>query len=110
MSRRMVALLCVASMLACSDPSGPGGPSAGANEVRVGNNFFNPSSRTVLAFTTVTFTWNSGSNGHDVTFDDGPASPFQTTGTYQRLFTAAGSYPYMCTVHGASMSGTITVN
>lgn len=108
--RLMIGTLLLAALVGCSDPSGPAGPAPVANEIRVGNNFFNPSNRTVAAGTTITFTWNSGSSGHNVTFSDGPASPLQTTGTYQRLFNAAGSYAYSCTIHGGAMSGTITVN
>lgn len=107
----VTAALLVLALTACGDGnlSGPGGPSAGANEVRVGNNFFNPSSRTVSAGATVTWTWNSGASLHNVTFDDGPASGNQSSGTYQRQFTVAGSYPYECTLHGSAMTGTVTV-
>jgi plastocyanin len=109
---RRIALLLFVALASCGDGnlSGPGGPGAGANEVRVGNNFFNPSSRTVSVGTTITWTWNNGAVLHNVTFGDGPASPNQTRGTYQRTFNAAGSFPYSCTIHGGAMSGTITVN
>ncbi len=30
--------------------------------------------------------------------------------TFQRTFSTTGSFPYKCTIHGVSMSGTITVN
>jgi plastocyanin len=63
----------------------------------------------VATGTTVTFTWNSGATQHNVTFDDGPASANQASGTYQRTFGTAGSFPYECTIHGSAMSGTITV-
>lgn len=106
--RRSLTLAGLAALLvSCSDPTGPG---AGANEVRVGNNFFNPSTRTITTGTTITWTWNAGSTTHNVTFDDGPASADQSSGQYQRTFDNAGSFPYVCTIHGAAMSGTITVN
>jgi plastocyanin len=112
MFRHSLAFLLVAAMLttlaACAESST--GPEAGPNEVRVGNNFFNPGTRTVGAGTEVTFTWNSGSSSHNVTFDDGPASPSQTSGTYARTFANPGNYPYHCTIHGSGMSGTISVN
>jgi len=108
---RLTALtLLLAALVGCNDPSGPSGPAPGANEIRVGDNFFNPRDRTVTTGTTITFTWNSGSTSHNVTFADGPASPNQGSGNYQRLFNAAGSFAYSCTIHGGSMSGTITVN
>jgi plastocyanin len=67
----------------------------------------------------VTWTWNTctgdGYGGqtcvsHSVTFDDGVTSPTQDTGTYNRTFTAKGTYTYHCLVHGAAMTGTITVS
>ena len=41
------------------------------------------------------------------TVDDGIASGTQSSGTFQRTFSAAGAYPYHCTIHGAAMSGTV---
>ena len=46
---------------------------------------------------------------HSVTFDDGTTSPTQDQGTYTRTFGAAGTYNYHCSIHGAAMAGTITV-
>lgn len=80
-----------------------------ANEVRVQNNSFSPGTRTVTAGTTVTFRWSASANTHNVTFNDGPASPDQSSGTFTRNFAAAGSFPYQCTIH-SGMNGTITVN
>jgi plastocyanin len=31
------------------------------------------------------------------------------SGTFQRTFTDPGEFDYLCTIHGAGMSGTITV-
>ena len=96
------------------DPTGTSGtttnPPGGStsNAVAVRDNNFSPNATTVTPGTTVTWTW-SGNNPHDVTFADGTASATQRAGTYQRTFAAAGTYPYQCSVHGASMSGTITV-
>jgi plastocyanin len=90
-------------------PTGPGtgGSSATSNDVSVADNYFSPSSTTV-AVGSVTWTW-TGSQSHNVTFDDGNASPTQASGTYTRRFSAAGTYSYHCTIHGAAMSGTVTV-
>src|SRR5688572_26789798 len=105
---RRVALCAIALLLAsCVEPTGP---EPAENEVRVGNNFFNPGSRSVTNGTQITWTWNSGSTTHNVTFDDGPASPNQSSGTYQRTFDVGGSFPYHCTIHGTGMSGTIVVD
>jgi plastocyanin len=78
------------------------------DEVRVQNNSFSPSTRVVDAGTTVTFRWSAGANTHNVTFNDGPTSPDQSSGTFARTFAVAGSFPYQCTIH-SGMNGTITV-
>ena len=90
-----------------------------AGGISVTNNAFNPASKTITVGTTVTWAWNSCSGGggydpetcvaHSVNFDDGTNSPLQEKGTYVRTFTAAGSYPYHCAVHGSAMAGTIIV-
>ena len=81
---------------------------ATTNSVSVDDDFFQPSATTVAVGTTVTWTW-IGSIGHNVTFDDGPHSATQASGTYTRTFAAAGTYKYHCTIHGVAMSGTVTV-
>ena len=63
----------------------------------------------MTAGTEVTWTWADGSVQHNVTFADGPASTTKSSGTYARTFDVAGSFPYLCTIHGASMSGTVVV-
>lgn len=98
-----------ALLLLASCAEDPTGPQPAADEVRVGNNFFTPSTRTVPTGTTVTWIWNAGSSSHNVTFTDGPASPNQTSGEFTRTFTVAGSYPYQCTIHGTGMTGTVVV-
>lgn len=93
-----------------TSPSGGGTtttPST-SNEIRVVDNSYSPSATTVAPGTTVTWTWG-GTTAHDVQFDDGPRSSVQVSGTYQRAFAAAGSFPYHCSVHGSAMSGTVTV-
>lgn len=91
---------------ACSG-DGPTGP-VPADEVRVSNNRFTPANRTVSIGAPLTFRWASGSATHNVTFNDGPASANQSSGTFERTFALAGSYPYQCTLH-SGMTGTITV-
>ena len=128
--QRRISLIAITLLLAAcggggDGPSSPGGPSGStgnppgggnpgggtastSNAVSVGDNSFAPGATTVPRGTTVTWTW-AGRNPHDVTFDDGTKSATQAAGTYTRTFAAAGSFPYHCSVHGASMSGTITV-
>jgi plastocyanin len=62
----------------------------------------------VATGTKVTWTW-IGSTAHSVTFDDGVTSATQTSGSFNRTFDTAGSYPYHCKVHGTAMSGTVVV-
>ena len=120
-------VLAVASLYACG---GSGGsttspmnqgvntpPPSGA--ISVTNDMFSPGTKTVAVGTTVKWAWNSCSgdayNGqtcvsHSVTFDDGTASsPLQDQGTFDKTFSAAGTFTYHCQIHGASMTGTITV-
>jgi plastocyanin len=89
-----------------------GGTTGGTTgAVTVGNNFFSPANISVAAGATVTWTWAMGDVEHTVTFTDGaPGSNRQSSGTFQRTFSTAGTYSYFCSVHGASlMSGTVTV-
>ncbi len=81
-------------------------------EVTVGDNFFQAASVTVVRDQTGAIVrWNwTGRNSHNVTFDAGaPNSATQTSGSFSRTFTTAGSFTYFCTVHGRSMSGTVVV-
>jgi plastocyanin len=90
--------------------TGGGGGTGGSssNAITVGDDFFSPTGTTVPVGTTVNWTW-TGSQPHDVTFDDGAHSDTQTSGGYSRTFSTAGNFKYHCTVHGATMSGAITV-
>lgn len=69
---------------------------------------FDPPQLVVAPGTTVTWTWDDGTIPHDVTFDDGPASPLQDTGTWTRTFDQPGTYPYLCSIH-PQMTGTVVV-
>lgn len=124
----LVALSLVAA-LACSGGGGYGSPSAPSNNsppppnaVTVVNNAFTPAATTVAVGTRVTWTWNTCSGGdgygggqqtcvaHDIVFDDGaPGSGVQSSGTFGRTFSAAGTFPYHCSIHGTAMSGKVTV-
>jgi plastocyanin len=84
----------------------------------VTNDAFTPGTKTVAVGTTVKWAWNSCTGdaysgqtctSHSVTFDDGATSPTQDQGTFERSFSVAGTYKYHCSIHGAAMSGTITV-
>jgi plastocyanin len=108
-SRFAAALACVAFLTVgagCGDSTSPGG-----NSVSVEDNLFDPDALTVAAGATVTWTWN-GATAHNVTWQGAGApapSPTQSSGTYSRTFSSAGTFNYQCSIHGASMSGTVTV-
>jgi plastocyanin len=120
--------LAVASLCACGGGGGSSTtsppPTGGvntpppANGISVSNDMFSPGTKTVAVGSEVKWAWNSCSGdpyygqtctAHSVTFDDGTTSPTQDQGTFTRTFTAAGVYNYHCSVHGAAMTGTITV-
>jgi plastocyanin len=116
--RRFILLAGVIAAMACSgDDNGGQGPGDGdgdgnetpEGDVLVRNDFFDPSELQVQAGATVVWTWASLGREHNVTFADVPPSGDQASGTYQRTFSAAGDYSYLCTIHGESMSGVISV-
>jgi len=96
---------------ACSDSTGSGGGGGHTTNISVRNNSFSPTPDTVPVGQ-VTFTWETPSNGHNVTWLTGPGtlptkSSTQTSGTYQATL-QHGTYTYHCTIH-AGMNGTIVV-
>lgn len=110
--RGSLAGILVVAVIGCgggsSDVTSPS--TTGPNEVAVGNNFFSPADVSVAPGTTVTWRWAAGAVEHNVTFDDGQHSATQSSGTFPRTFATAGTFPYHCTIHGASvMHGTVTV-
>lgn len=131
----MLKQFCTTAALAClfgcggggaaggGSPTGPGTPSGTNNPppevISVTNDAFTPASKTVVAGAQVKWDWNTCSGdiyggqtcvAHSVTFDDGVTSATQDKGTFTRSFAAPGTYAYHCAVHGAAMTGTITVN
>jgi plastocyanin len=124
------ALLAVASLCACGGGSGSTSPNTNnstpkvntappAGGISVTNNQFSPATKTVAVGTSVQWAWNTCTgdayNGqtcvsHSVTFDDGSlSSPLQDEGSFTKSFATAGTFTYHCSVHGAAMTGTITV-
>lgn len=112
--RRLILVAGAVAATACGgDGDGGNGPGGGDgdpdDQVTVRNNNFSPSALNAAPGGAITWIWAAGSSDHNVTFDDGPASPTQSSGTFSRTFAAAGSYPYHCTIHGPAMNGAITV-
>lgn len=101
-----------------NNPPPNNNPPANTTSISVGNNFFDPAATTVPVGSKITWTWNTcGGDGyggqtcvaHNILFDDGAASGSKSDGTWSRTFATAGTYKYHCSVHGASMSGTIVI-
>ena len=89
-----------------------------ANGISVTNDAFTPSTKTVQVGASVQWTWDtctgdpySGQTcgSHSVTFDDGTGSATQDHGSFSKTFSTAGTYNYHCAIHGAAMTGKITV-
>jgi len=95
--------------------SSGGGATPGANEVWMQGMAFTPASKTIAIGTTITWT-NKDTYPHTVTsgvpgapdglFDSGNLS---SGSTFSFKFTSAGTIKYFCTIHGAMMKATITV-
>lgn len=83
-------------------------PPPATADVSVEDNFFDPSSARVAVGGSVTWTWN-GAVAHNVTFSSGTSSGTYATGTFVRDFPTAGTFDYLCTIHGSAMSGTVVV-
>lgn len=127
----LAALPLIASLTACGGGGGTTGPSGGTpsspstpttpsvpstpetpaqtSAVTVQNNSFSPANIQVTPGTTVTWTWSSGSDIHNVTFQDGAFSGDKSAGgSYSRTFATAGTFSYSCTLHGG-MNGSVLV-
>lgn len=94
---------------ASMEASSPAPPAAGAGAVSIVDFGFEAVNLSVAAGSTVTWT-NTGDATHTVKWSDGtPESPgLANAETYERTFDTAGTYPYVCGIHG-TMAGTITV-
>jgi plastocyanin len=93
-----------AGLLSCGDNGlGPNGEQL----VAVGDNDFDPATKTIKAGETVLWQWK-GSAVHNVTWADASntaPSPDQSSGTYTRTFAIGGTFTYYCTIHGTPTSG-----
>lgn len=111
-----LALTLALALAACSStassptPGATQAPPATGAAVTIVDFAFQPADLTVKVGDTVTWT-NTGNAPHTVKWDDGtPASDRLTKGgvPYQRTFDTAGTFTYVCGIHG-SMKGSITV-
>jgi plastocyanin len=117
--RSLSMILALSAALSCQNyggvSTGPGGGGGGLGgggggaSVQVGDNVYTPAVATVKAGETITWTW-VGANAHSVTFNNGPTSATQITGTFQASFSTPGTYFYSCIIHGTQgMGGSIVV-
>ena len=111
----MLVPISVAALLTgCDGVPGPGPPRTIPGSfvtVTVADNSFSPSNLTITGGTAVTWAW-AGKNEHSVTgtWDGAPlGSPRQRDGAFTFRFGRAGTFEYQCGVHGAAMSGKVTV-
>jgi len=85
-------------------------PTQGANEVWIQNMAFSPSTITVAVNTTVVWTNKDGS-AHTVSSDSSlfDSGSMANGAAYSHQFTAAGTYPYHCSIH-PGMKAKVVVN
>ena len=104
--RKVLPLVLAIALLGLTPPT----VGAATKTVRVGDNFFSPSSISIRKGTKVTWRW-VGSSRHNVVATRGASfrSTIKRSGTYSRTFRRRGTVKYICTIHPASMRGTIRV-
>ncbi len=98
------------------DPNPPPGCAGIDAKVQINGSAtaFTPSTVTIDAGQPVCWTWSNTAFAHSVKADDGSFTSGQpdVNGTFQRTFTAPGTYGYFCQVHGSTsggMRGTVVV-
>jgi plastocyanin len=95
--------------VASADTTASGAPAGGSAPATIVDFGFQPSTVTVRAGTTVTWT-NTGGAPHTATADDGSfdSGTLSTGSTFSQPFTKPGTYAYHCRIH-SSMTGTVVV-
>jgi plastocyanin len=74
---------------------------ASKTTIKLGDNFFKPANTSVKKGTTVVWDW-TGKAPHNVSVVSGPTkfrSKVQTSGTFTRKLSKAGTYKIVCTIH-----------
>jgi plastocyanin len=101
-----LAFLAATMVVACKDKT----TEPAANAVSVVDFAFNPTTNSVTAGTTVTWTFTTATV-HDVTFSTAgvTGSGDKSGGTFAKAFPNAGTFNYQCSHHPVLMNGTITV-
>lgn len=109
---RKIPLILLALVLATTMVLGSTAAPAGhkSAKIKVGNNFFSPTKKTVKRGTVVKFKWTGGGAPHNVTKKSGPAGKFKSKTTaaggvhFKKKFKRAGTYKIFCTIHPNSMN------
>ena len=99
----LLLLSAAVAVLSCSEAAGPNGEKI----VKVEDNDFDPTTQSIAPGEAVMWQW-AGSNPHNVTWVEQSGtgnSDTQSSGTYTRNFSTAGSYAYYCTIHGTATTG-----
>ncbi|HKB28566.1 MAG TPA: plastocyanin/azurin family copper-binding protein [Candidatus Limnocylindrales bacterium] len=122
-ARLFVGTITVVALAACGSGAATGAPGAGAGaacakssaagtvKAGVADFAFAPSTVTAKVGDVITWT-NGGPASHTVTVDNAPAcdtGAIASGSTGSLTFSAAGSYPFHCSIH-SSMKGTITIS
>jgi plastocyanin len=97
---KRLAALAIVPAVVCAVVAIPA-TAASKKTIKLGDNFFKPESTSVKKGTTVVWDW-TGKAPHNVTVVSGPQkfrSKVQTSGTFTRKLTKAGTYKIVCTIH-----------
>jgi plastocyanin len=103
----------IAALIAIAALAVPASAGA-ATTIKLGDNFFAPSSKTVGMGTKVLFKW-IGNRRHNVTKKSGPGGAFKSRTTsadgvnFARVFNQRGTYRLICTIHPTEMRLSLTV-
>ncbi len=85
---------------------------AATKTVALKDDVFAPKSLSIAKGTTVKFVWK-GKHPHNVTVKSGPVkfhTKTQSSGTFSKRFTTAGTYKIVCTIHAPGMKMTVKVH
>jgi plastocyanin len=111
--RRLIVVGCTLFASAFAGWAISPGAQAATTTVAVQDDLFSPAAITINVGDTVEWTFTAAANSHSVTsetagvFNSGIRDP--GSAAFSFTFANAGTYDYYCTVHGTSMSGTVTV-
>jgi plastocyanin len=106
----LVLIVVLSSVVSCSKDDDDPYDNNGASTVKIQNFAFSPSTITVTAGTTITWT-NYDDVAHTVTSDEGlfDSGNILTSGTFSHTFNSVGTFDYHCTPHPA-MTASVVVN